>query len=113
MKTLIRDLGPAPARQRAEDAQTSAKARALIGRFRKAIAQFRKDQNRYPYTLDELTVVFPGRDKGYVPGDRIPADPWGSLYVFEFAGGPAGYEIRSAGPDTVYETADDIRVRGR
>ena len=36
------------ARQKAEDAQKWLKARALIGRFVKAIAQFRKDQKRYP-----------------------------------------------------------------
>ena len=96
-----------------QDVAKSANAQALIGQFRKAIAQFKKEQNRYPYTLDELTVVFPGRDKGYMKTDRIPADPWGSLYLFELAGGQTGYEIRSAGPDAVYETADDIRVRGK
>ena len=49
----------------------------------------------------------------YLQSD-IPADPWGRPYIYEFPGrlNPAGYDLRSMGPDGQPNTADDI-VNGR
>lgn len=42
-----------------------------------------------------------------LPGARVPhVDRWGTPFVFE--GTPASVCVRSAGPDVVYESSDDV-----
>jgi len=42
-------------------------------------------------------------------GNNITADPWGNAY--RFANEEKDYVVRSAGPDGVFGTADDIYIR--
>ena len=42
--------------------------------------------------------------------EKIPQDPWGHDYVYEFPGKhrPASFDLTSAGPDGVMGTPDDL-----
>jgi general secretion pathway protein G len=41
--------------------------------------------------------------------DEVPKDPWGKEYVYRCPGikNPSGYDLFSAGPDRIPDTADD------
>jgi len=51
----------------------------------------------FPATIDNLMMADPG----------MTHDPWGTHYLYTL-GGPAGFNLRSAGPDRAMNTADDI-----
>jgi general secretion pathway protein G len=40
----------------------------------------------------------------------VPLDPWGQEYYYEFPGkeNPDRFDLISAGPDRLFDTADDI-----
>ncbi|MCH7517923.1 MAG: type II secretion system major pseudopilin GspG [Candidatus Dadabacteria bacterium] len=84
---------------------------------------FKVDNGFYPDTqqgLDAL-IVMPttGREprrydsSGYLDGDQIPLDQWGSelIYIGPDQTGGTTYEIISPGQDGVPQTEDDISSR--
>lgn len=99
---------------RTEQARNTA-ALTQIATFGTALDAFEVDTGSYPRGQDGLQqLVTPPADvtnwRGpYLKGD-IPSDPWGRPYVYEFPGklNPAGYDLRSTGPDGQAGTADDI-----
>jgi general secretion pathway protein G len=99
---------------RTEQARVTA-AQTQISTFGTALDAFEVDTGSYPRGQDGLVqlLVQPADVTGwrgpYLKSD-IPLDPWGHPYAYEFPGklNPSGYDIRSAGPDGQFGTADDI-----
>jgi hypothetical protein len=79
-----------------------AAAAATVRTLADAIERFRVDLEEYPQALDELLDP-PARlsDRSgrwpYVPGPRIPLDPWGQHYRYAVPGtrNPAGFDVWS------------------
>ncbi len=99
---------------RTEQARITA-AQTQIAALGTALDAFEVDTGQYPRGGDGLNqlLVAPSDVTGwrgpYMKTD-IPLDPWGRPYTYEMPGrmNPAGYDIRSAGPDGQANTADDI-----
>lgn len=94
-----------------------------IVQLESALKLFKVDNGFYPDTqqgLDAL-IVMPttGREprrydsSGYLDGDQIPLDQWGSelIYLGPDQTGGTTYEIISPGQDGVPQTEDDISSR--
>jgi general secretion pathway protein G len=99
---------------RTEQARMTA-AQTQIASFGTALDAFEVDTGSYPRGQDGLAqLISPPGDvtnwRGPYLKDSIPLDPWGRAYVYEFPGkvNPAGYDIRSTGPDGQAGTGDDI-----
>lgn len=84
--------------------------------FESALAMYRLNGGGYPSTSQglETLVVEPMGDP--VPErwtqilDKVPLDPWGAPYHYEFPGKkhPNTPEIISSGPDGIRGTSDDM-----
>lgn len=79
------------------------------------------DTGRYPASSEGLNALMrrPGNisrwNGPYLKGDTVPADPWGTPYVYRSPGERAPYEIISLGSDGRdggTGNAADIRVAG-
>ena len=84
--------------------------KAQMAHFENAIKLFNLDTGAYPRDLNDL-VTDPGDVSGWEKPymDRIPKDPWGSSYIYEFTGeGSPPYRIISPGPDRQQGTPDDL-----
>ena len=89
-------------------------AKAQVDALDKAIEQFRLDMNRLPTTEEGLAVlnISPANEPNwggpYLKKD-VPKDPWGTPYIYHFPGTkhPDRYDLYSAGPDRIPDTADD------
>ena len=68
-----------------------------------SIAAFFERQSRFPSNLDELTQSIDGSEP-IIP--NVPNDPWGNPYRFEAQAN--AFYLTSAGPDTVFDTDDDV-----
>jgi general secretion pathway protein G len=85
-----------------------------MGAFKEALEMFEVDNGGFPRGKNGLNdLVVKPRDAGkdwhqYL--DKIPDDPWGTPYLYEFPGrhNPNGYDLSSAGPDKQFGTDDDI-----
>ncbi len=92
---------------RLEEARRKA-AIAAIANFDTALSMFEVDNGYYPKGADGLqSLIINPRDaqntwKGpYLKKDRVPPDPWGNPYVYEFPGrhNPSSYDLYSKGKD--------------
>lgn len=99
---------------RTEQARVTA-AQTQIASFGTALDAFEVDTGSYPRGQDGLgQLIAQPNDvtnwRGPYLKDAIPLDPWGHAYSYEFPGkaNPAGYDVRSAGPDGQFGTNDDI-----
>jgi general secretion pathway protein G len=99
---------------RTEQARNTA-ALTQISTFGTALDAFEVDTGNYPRGAEGLQqLITPPSDvtnwRGPYLKSDIPLDPWGRPYLYEFPGklNPAGYDLRSAGPDGQAGTADDI-----
>jgi len=86
-------------------------ARGQIGLMLNACDYYRLHMNDYPASLDQL-IVNPGAGTKwagpYLDTDKLPKDPWGHEYVYEYQ--PGGKPIIfSMGPDGQANTADDVQ----
>lgn len=59
---------------------------------------------RLPANLEELAQTINGIDPIM---DSVPLDVWGTAYRYELSGN--AFFLTSAGPDTLFDTEDDIR----
>jgi hypothetical protein len=113
-----------PAYRGAAGASRQTASSNSLMRVQKAMAGFYSDTGRYPSTAEGLSVLLvapPG-----VRGWRGPyittsswappfTDPWGNQYIYTnttVVGRKATFEIRSAGPDGILRTADDLAIQG-
>jgi general secretion pathway protein G len=83
--------------------------------FKTPLFKYRVDMGGYPSTSEGLqSLIKPPSDRQHLwKGpyvDSIPDDPWNTPYQYVFPGvmNPGSYDLRSAGPDRQFNTADDI-----
>lgn len=137
MSVLAQGAIGAALRPAAPGAQTlsgkrTAGARGAAGQasasgFGGALAQFALDVGRLPTTSEGLSVLVqpPTGVKNWKgpyivlgPGkvtDKPFIDPWGNEYKYTNTtqqGANPTFEIRSAGPDGIYDNADDLAIKG-
>jgi len=83
-------------------------ARAQLKMLDAALETFRMDSARFPTTDQglEALIIEPADARNYQPGGylrerRVPDDPWGNPYLYEFPGqnNPHAYDIWSWGAD--------------
>jgi general secretion pathway protein G len=82
-----------------------------IGAFSEALKMFKGDIGHYPNGLNDLVVQPAGASTNWHEYlDRIPFDPWGHPYLYEYPGKHRtnSYDLSSAGPDGKFGTEDDI-----
>lgn len=76
-----------------------------IATIQQAVTTYEIRTGKYPSSIEDLTKEIDGQ-KGLLDATAL-TDKWGTRFSFKNEGG--GYfEIRSAGPDTQMNTADDI-----
>ena len=80
---------------------SSAEARAQVRRIARAVTHYQAENVGCP---DSLEVVY---REHYVDGRRL--DPWGRELLFHCGASARSMEVRSAGPDGLFGTADDVR----
>jgi general secretion pathway protein G len=96
---------------RTQQAKTTA-AQQQISSLGMAIDSFEVDTGAFPRALDDLFNQPSNASNWHGPylPKAVPADPWGSPYVYSFPGknNPATYDLMSPGPDMRPGTDDDI-----
>lgn len=90
-------------------------ARLMVNESLKSALQvYRLSNGEFPSTaegLQALVAAPPGKSRWSGPYvERIPPDPWGEPYQYEFPGrhNRATYDVWSKGPDKQSGTADDV-----
>ena len=71
-----------------------------IADFGQALDLYKIDNGRYPSTAEGLGILVSsssGGQDGYLKGNKVPKDPWGSEYVYIAQSN--GYIIKSYGAD--------------
>ncbi len=84
---------------------------ALLEYYAFCVGEFRRDVGRFPATVDELYSKPKGMLlwKGpYLDGGPPPLDDWKRPVAYETDG--TGFTLRSAGPDGVAGTGDDLAI---
>ena len=104
---------------RGKEAKVAA-AKQQIANFKTALDLYDMDNDTYPTTEQglEALVVQPSSEpvpanwnaQGYLDGNQVPNDPWGSPYVFTSPGvqNPQSFDILSYGPDRKEGGGDDV-----
>ena len=93
---------------RSQQAKVTAAA-TQISSFKQALDSYEVDTGTYPKggNLAELVSSNAQGWKGpYL--DRVPADPWGNNYVYDFPGKHGTYDLMSPGPDGRAGNDDDV-----
>ena len=93
---------------RSQQAKVTAAA-TQISAFKGALDAYEVDTGAYPKggNLGELgSSSVQGNHAPYL--DRIPADPWGNNYQYDYPGKHGTYDLSCAGPDGRMGTDDDI-----
>lgn len=97
------------------DAEVKAAEFQVNQTFKGPLLKYRIDMGSYPTTEQGLEALMkaPAERQHLWKGpyvDSIPLDPWKTPYDYRFPGvqNPDAYDIRSAGPDTILNTEDDI-----
>ncbi len=87
-------------------------AKVQIKALEQALDAYRMDNARYPTTeqgLDALVHKPSGepqpkrwQPEGYLPGGKVPADPWGTAYQYQAPGtkNPYAYDLWTLGADS-------------
>ena len=76
------------------------RTRADIQGIRTMLLSYNGSNGSYPESLSALVPRLM---------EEVPKDAYGSVYVYRYPGrrNPAGYDLFSAGPDKIPDTADD------
>ncbi|HEY4284217.1 MAG TPA: type II secretion system major pseudopilin GspG [Chthoniobacterales bacterium] len=88
---------------------------ADIGSIRTMLLSYQGMNGFYPTTDQGLQALVVRPESEPIPNrwtqmmSAIPTDPWGKPYVYRCPGNknPNGYDVYSAGPDRIPDTADD------
>ncbi len=105
--------------QRKADIKTT---QAQIGNLTSALKMYAVDMKTFPSTEEGLSFLVQAPDDErlsqtwdgpYLDGSRLPIDPWGSEFQYEFSAdeGAEFPRIVSPGPDKQLGTSDDIANR--
>jgi general secretion pathway protein G len=95
---------------RSEQARQAA-ARADLSSVKTALDAFEVDNGYYPKGLQDLLQQPSNAKNWHGPYlDKIPQDPWGNDYVYDYPGkhNANSYDLMSVGPDGKSGTDDDI-----
>ena len=99
-------------------------AQAQIGNLESSLEMYHVDMRSYPATEDGLNALLQSPDDErraknwdgpYLNEDKLPLDPWGNEYGYEYDSEDGGGKPRifSNGPDGEPETDDDIANRSK
>jgi general secretion pathway protein G len=96
-----------------ERARPTAAWEDIHGGIKSALDQYKVDNGDYPKSIQDLVKKSDDAKNWrgpYFDPPRIPIDPWGNNYIYEFPGkhNPTGYDLYSAGPDGKPGDNDDI-----
>ena len=99
----------------AVDVAKKTRIQADIGSIRTMLLSYQGMNGFYPTTDQGLKALVVRPDTEPIPNrwtqmmDGVPTDPWGKEYIYRCPGSknPNGYDIFSAGPDRIHDTADD------
>ena len=85
----------------------------LMGGIKTALDRYEIDIGTYPKSFQDLLRQPSGITNWhgpYLDSPKVPVDPWGDEYVYEFPGkhNTNGYDLSSAGPDGKKGNYDDI-----
>ena len=97
---------------RSQQAKVTAAA-TQISAFKQALDSYEVDTGAYPKggNLGELVSSGVQGWKGpYL--DKIPADPWGNNYTYDYPGKHGTYDLMSPGPDGRAGNDDDVTSWG-
>ena len=85
------------------DVAKATQIRADIQGLRTSLLAYNGMNGRYPTTEQGLTALVPRLI------EKVPRDSWGTEYIYRCPGlkNPGGYDLFSAGPDRIPDTADD------
>jgi len=86
-----------------ENAKINA-TRASIESVATAVRLYEVQIGKFPQTIQDLTA---DTEAFVAPLDRVPTDSWGNEFQYAVKG-RGRFEVRSAGPDGQYGSADDI-----
>ena len=97
------------------DAAKGMRVKADIQSIRTGLLSYNGSAGFYPTTEQGLNALVnrPGSEPAPASWRRlmedVPKDPWGSLYIYRNPGrkNSTGYDLFSAGPDRIPDTADD------
>ena len=93
---------------RSQQAKVTA-AQTQLSAFKGALDAYEVDTGMYPKggNLGELvSSSVQGNHAPYL--ERIPADPWGNPYVYDYPGKHGTYDLMSPGPDGRAGNDDDV-----
>jgi general secretion pathway protein G len=99
----------------AVDVAKSTRTQADIQGIRTMLLAYSGRNGFYPTTEQGLKAMVVRPETEPIPTswsrllDEVPKDAWGSEYVYRCPGtkNPSGYDLYSAGPDRIPDTADD------
>ena len=99
----------------AVDVAKGTRTQADIQGIRTMLLAYSGRNGFYPTTEQGLKALVVRPDTEPIPTnwsrllDEVPKDAWGSEYVYRCPGtkNPSGYDLYSAGPDRIPDTADD------
>ncbi|MEY2526093.1 MAG: ral secretion pathway protein [Verrucomicrobiota bacterium] len=99
----------------AVDVAKSTRTQADIQGIRTMLLAYSGRNGFYPTTEQGLKALVVRPETEPIPTswsrllDEVPKDAWGSEYVYRCPGtkNPSGYDLYSAGPDRIPDTADD------
>ena len=80
-----------------QDQAALIKAKADIHSSSSAIKLYKLDNFKYPATSDGLPGLLWSGSKGYI--ERLPKDPWGQDYNYQYPGQHMDFDIWSFGAD--------------
>ena len=82
-----------------QDQAAIVKAKADIHSLSSAVKLYKLDNFKYPSTSEGLKALLPGTgdNKGYI--ERLPEDPWGQDYQYQYPGQNMEFDIWSFGAD--------------
>ena len=82
-----------------QDQAAIVKAKADIHSLSSAVKLYKLDNFKYPPTSEGLKALLPGTgdNKGYI--ERLPDDPWGQPYQYQYPGQNMEFDIWSFGAD--------------
>lgn len=84
----------------------------IFGKIKTELDRYEIDIGTYPKSFQDLLQQPAGMTNWHGPyfDGKIPQDPWGNNYIYEFPGKhkPTSYDLMSLGPDGKKGTEDDI-----
>ncbi len=88
-------------------------AQTQISAFKVALDAYEVDTGAYPKSGNLGELVSSNVQGNHAPYlDRIPQDPWGNNYVYDYPGKHGTYDLMSPGPDGRAGNDDDVTSWG-